>query len=219
MSNKLLKNRYFVNDKEVSEDYFKMIEFIKNKCKVKEGCRNCEFTQVCIGINSVPGMMRLRIEVEDKYRNRGFEIVDDKYRKHPKIDIKIPKRSTKSSAGYDICTPIKIVIPANGISEAIQTDIKAYMLEDEVLEIYPRSSLGFKKNLMLINTVGIIDSDYYSNSQNDGNIGLKLKNLSDKEVVIESGEKILQGIFKKYLKVDNDNATEERVGGVGSTGK
>lgn len=219
MSNVLLKNRYFINDKEVSEDYFKMIEFIKDKCKVKEGCRNCEFTQVCLGIKGVPGMMKLRIEVEDKYRNRGFEVVDDKYRKHPKADIQIPKRGTKNSAGYDICTPIKIVIPAGGISEAIQTDIKAYMLADEVLEIYPRSSLGFKKNLMLINTVGIIDSDYYSNKDNDGNIGFKFKNLSDKEVVIEAGEKILQGIFKKYLKADNDNATEERNGGIGSTDK
>lgn len=219
MSNVLLKNRYFINDKEVSEDYFKMIEFIKDKCKVKEGCRNCEFTQVCIGINGVPGMMRLRIEVEDRYRNRGFEVVDDKYRKYPNVDIQIPKRGTKNSAGYDICSPVGIVIPAHGVSEAIQTDIKAYMLADEVLEIYPRSSLGFKKGLMLINTVGIIDSDYYSNSDNDGNIGFKLKNLTDKEVVIQPGEKIMQGIFKKYLKVDNDNATEERNGGIGSTGK
>ena len=93
------------------------------------------------------------------------------------------------------------------------------MLEDEVLEIYPRSSLGFEKCLMLINTVGIIDSDYYSNTKNDGNIGFKLKNLTDEEVVIEAGEKIMQGIFKKYLKEDNDNTTEERNGGIGSTGK
>lgn len=150
---------------------------------------------------------------------RGFEVVEDKYRKYPNRDIKIPKRSTKNSAGYDICTPVKIVIPAGGISEAIQTDIKAYMLEDEVLEIYPRSSLGFKKGLMLINTVGIIDSDYYSNLDNDGNIGFKLKNLSDKEVVIEAGEKIMQGVFKKYLKVDNDDVDEIRSGGIGSTGK
>ena len=155
---------------------------------------------------------------ETVVKNRGFEVVDDKYRKHPKVDIQIPKRGTKNSAGYDICTPVKIVIPAYGVSEAIQTDIKAYMLEDEVLEIYPRSSLGFKKGLMLINTVGIIDSDYY-NSSNDGNIGFKLKNLTDKEVVIEAGEKIMQGVFKKYLKVDNDNVEEIRTGGIGSTDK
>ncbi len=72
---------------------------------------------------------------------------------------------------------------------------------------------------MLINTVGIIDSDYYSNSDNDGNIGFKLKNLTDKEVAIEAGEKIMQGVFKKYLKIDNDNVNEIRNGGIGSTDK
>ena len=93
------------------------------------------------------------------------------------------------------------------------------MLDDEVLEIYPRSSIGFKKGLMLINTVGIIDSDYFSNPDNDGNIGFKFKNLTDKEVVIEAGTRILQGIFKKYLVVDDDDTDTERVGGIGSTGK
>ena len=151
--------------------------------------------------------------------SRGFEVVKEEYRKHLDIDIAIPKRSTKYSAGYDIHTPVKIVIPAGGISKSIQTDIKAYMLDDEVLEIYPRSSLGFKKGLMLINTIGIIDSDYYSNTKNDGNIGFKLKNLTDEEVVIEAGEKIMQGIFKKYLKTNDDNTLEERTGGIGSTGK
>ena len=91
------------------------------------------------------------------------------------------------------------------------------MLPDEVLEIYPRSSIGFKKGLMLVNTVGIIDSDYYSNKSNDGNIGFKLKNLTDKEVRIEAGERVLQGIFKKYLTIDNDECNKERVGGIGST--
>lgn len=72
---------------------------------------------------------------------------------------------------------------------------------------------------MLINTVGVIDSDYYSNKDNDGNIGFKLKNLTDEEVIIEAGEKIIQGIFSKYLKTDDDNTLEERTGGIGSTGK
>lgn len=223
MSNMSLKTKYFVDDKEISKDYFQMLSFFKDKCKAKDGCKqkdrheDCEFIQMCSGINGVPARMKLRIKADIK--NRGFEVVESQYRKHPNIDIKKPKRGTKNSAGYDICTPIKIIIPAGGISEAIQTDIKAYMLDDEVLEIYPRSSLGFKKGLMLINTVGIIDSDYYSNKDNDGNIGFKLKNLTDKEVVIEAGEKIMQGIFKKYLKVDNDNSNEARIGGIGSTGK
>ena len=151
-------------------------------------------------------------------RTRGFEIVSDEFRKHPNVNIQLPKRGTKKSAGYDICTPVDIIIPPNGISDAIQTDLKAYMLEDEVLEIVPRSSIGFKKGLMLINTVGIIDSDYYSNPDNDGNIGFKFKNLTDKAVEIKAGERILQGIFKKYLTTDYDNCDIERMGGIGSTG-
>lgn len=152
-------------------------------------------------------------------KTRGFEIVDDNFRKFLDVDIKLPQRGSKKSAGYDFCTPVDIIIPPNGVSDAIQTDIKVYMLDDEVLEIYPRSSLGFKKGLMLINTVGIIDSDYYSNPNNDGNIGFKLKNLTDKEVVIKAGERVMQGIFKKYLIVDDDNVTSTRIGGIGSTGK
>lgn len=211
--------RYFINNKEVNKYYFNVIKFLKEKCEDKKGCRDCEFTQLCMDTDIIPSMMKLKIKIEAKNRNRGFEVVEDKYRKYPNVDIQIPQRGTMHSAGYDIFTPTKIVIPPYGISKAIQTDIKAYMLDDEVLEIYPRSSLGFKKGLMLINTVGIIDSDYYSNSSNDGNIGFKLKNLTDKEVVIEAGEKIMQGIFKKYLKIDDDNVNEERIGGVGSTDK
>lgn len=150
---------------------------------------------------------------------RGFEIVDDNFRKFLNVDIKLPQRGSINSAGYDICTPVDIIIPPYAVSDAIQTDIKAYMLDDEVLEIYPRSSLGFKKGLMLINTVGIIDSDYYSNTENDGNIGFKFKNLTDKEVIIKAGERVMQGIFKKYLITDNDNVTSIRTGGIGSTGK
>ena len=94
------------------------------------------------------------------------------------------------------------------------------MLEDEVLELVPRSSIGFKKGLMLVNTVGVIDSDFYENPSNDGNIGFKFKNLTDKEVVIEAGERVLQGIFKKYLIIDDDEPiTNVRVGGTGSTGR
>ena len=150
---------------------------------------------------------------------RGFEVISDEFRKHPDVDIKLPKRGSSKSAGYDICTPVDIIIPPNGISDAIQTDIKAYMLDDEYLEIVPRSSIGFKKGLMLINTCGIIDSDYYNNVDNDGNIGFKFKNLTNETVEIKAGERILQGIFKKYLTIDNDDCDVIRTGGVGSSGK
>ena len=148
---------------------------------------------------------------------RGFEIVKDEFRKHKCVDIQKPSRGSIYSAGYDIRTPVDIIIPPNGISEVIQTDIKAYMLEDEVLTIVPRSSTGFNKCLMLINTIGVIDKDYYNNPDNDGNIGFKLKNLTNKEVSIKSGERIIQGIFTKYLTSDDDNCERDRVGGIGST--
>lgn len=194
--------------------------FIKKYKSIKEACLDIgmatsssgNIIKVCKGEKESSGGFKW------KYSVRGFEIVSDEFRKHPNVDIQLPKRGTKKSAGYDICTPVDIIIPPNGISDAIQTDLKAYMLEDEVLEIVPRSSIGFKKGLMLINTVGIIDSDYYSNPDNDGNIGFKFKNLTDKTVEIKAGERILQGIFKKYLITDYDNCDIERMGGMGSTG-
>ena len=159
----------------------------------------------------------LKIEESVPQKVRGFEIVSDEFRKYIDVDIKLPTRATTESAGYDISTPVDIKIPPHGISEAIQTDIKAYMLYDEYLEIVPRSSIGFKKGLMLVNTCGIIDSDYYSNPDNDGNIGFKFKNLTDKTVELKAGERILQGIFKKYLLADEDNCNTIRKGGIGSS--
>ena len=153
----------------------------------------------------------------DIIRTRGFELVDNNYRMHKSLDIIIPKRSTKNSAGYDICTPINIHIKPFGVSELIFTDIKAYMLKDEYLSIHVRSSIGMKKGLVLANATGIIDSDYYSNTSNDGNIGFKLRNLSSEDVYINAGERILQGIFSKYLVVDDDKENRERSGGIGST--
>lgn len=151
---------------------------------------------------------------------RGFEIVSDEHRKYPNMNIVMPQRGTSKSAGYDFCTPVDIVIPPRGKSDVIFTDVKAYMLPDEVLTTHVRSSIGMKRGLVLANTTGIIDSDYYSNPDNDGNIGFMLRNLTDEEVVIKAGERVIQGIFIKYLVVDNDSPkSEERLGGVGSTGR
>lgn len=151
---------------------------------------------------------------------RGFELVEDRHRKHPDIDIVLPQRGTSRSAGYDICTPVDIVIGPRGSSKTIFTDIKAYMGDDEVLTTYVRSSIGMKRGLVLANTTGIIDSDYYSNPDNDGNIGFMLRNLTDDEVLIKAGERVIQGIFVKYLVADDDKPkSEDRLGGVGSTGK
>lgn len=145
-------------------------------------------------------------------KTRGFEILE----KYKDLGLILPVRKTKGSAGYDIASRESLTIEAKKIA-FVATGIKAYMQEDEVLQIYPRSSLGFKKNLMKVNSVGIIDSDYYNNPDNEGEISLILYNFGDKAIRIEKNERIAQGIFIKYLKVDKDNSMVKRLGGFGST--
>ena len=148
---------------------------------------------------------------------RGFKVVKDEIRRYPGLEITMPKRGSKTSAGYDFFSPINEIIPAHGTAK-IPTGVKVFMQQDEVLMIYPRSSIGFKKKLMLVNTTGIIDSDYYENPNNDGNIGFAFYNMSDVDVLIKAGERVLQGIFVKYLITEDDDADEVRTGGTGSTG-
>lgn len=153
------------------------------------------------------------------YKERGFEVVDDKFRKHPDVNIQLPVRGDRRSAGYDIRIPVRAVIKPN-TKVIIPTDIKAFMQDDEVLELHVRSSIGIKRGVVLSNITGIIDSSYYSNVDNDGNICLALWNTSDVDVVLEAGERVCQGIFKKYLIAGDDNyLSEKRVGGIGSTGR
>lgn len=147
-------------------------------------------------------------------RTRGFEIVSDA----DKTEVKLPERSTANSAGYDFCATENIWLMPNE-TKTIWTDIKAYMQDDEVLLIDIRSSLGIKHEVVLANTIGVIDADYYNNPVNEGNIGICLKNTGDSAHVIEIGDKIAQGIFIKYLKVDDDATKAQRTGGIGSTGK
>ena len=148
---------------------------------------------------------------------RGVEVVADAHRKHPNTEIQLPKRGTKHSAGYDFYLPETITI-APRESVLIWSDVKAYMQEDEVLKMYIRSSIGTKLGLVLKNGTGIIDSDYYSNEDNDGNMGICLRNTSHSQsVTLKKGERVAQGIFVKYLVADNDNADATREGGFGST--
>lgn len=161
-------------------------------------------------------------------KNRGFEKVSlEEFKKSVSYlnnveeaydNIVMPKRSTKNSAGYDICTPISFTLES-GASFNIPTGIKAYLNNDEVLNIYVRSSMGFKYNIRLCNQVGIIDSDYYNNIDNEGHIFVKLKNEGDSTVTFNAGDRIVQGIFMKYLITDDDSADTTRIGGRGSTGK
>lgn len=156
--------------------------------------------------------------VNDKSKVRGFEIVDDDFRKHPNVEIQKPKRGTKGSSCYDIYTPVDIVVPPHSHSDLIPMDIRAYMLEDEVLMIYVRSSIGCKRRLIISNCTPVIDSDYYF-SKNQGNIHLMFFNTSGEEVVLKAGERVAQGMFTKYLLADDDDCNTDRVGGIGSTGR
>ncbi|MBF2429810.1 dCTP deaminase/dUTPase family protein [Listeria welshimeri] len=150
---------------------------------------------------------------------RGFEVVNEASRKFPEQTISLPIRGDKGSAGYDFFSNETVTI-APEEKHIFWTDIKSYMQEDEVLNIHVRSSIGIKKGLLLCNGTGIIDSSYYSNPGNDGNIGIAIKNFSTAPVEITAGERVAQGIFQKYLVADTDIlANESRVGGIGSTGR
>ena len=101
----------------------------------------------------------------------------------------------------------------------IPTGIKAYMEDDEVLYLYNRSSNPKKKGLILANSVGVIDKDYYGNPENDGHIMFAFFNLKDEDITIKKGDAIGQGVFSKYLVTDDDVAGGDRTGGFGSTDK
>ena len=143
---------------------------------------------------------------------RGFERVTGyKY-------VNLPKRKTKQSAGYDIESAIDAVITP-GETKLIPTGIKAYMKPYEWLGIYIRSSLAIKYGLILANGVGVIVSDYYNNSDNEGHIMIAITNISGKTYNVKKGDRIAQGIFHQYYRVDSDKTDGSRIGGIGSTGK
>ena len=134
-------------------------------------------------------------------------------------NIKLPKRATKGSAGYDFYTPIDFTLEPHQTIK-IPTGIRVKINEGWVLGLYPRSGLGFKYRLQLNNTVGIIDSDYY-NSDNEGHMFVKLTNDSNenKTVSLKTGQGMVQGIFFEFGIVEDDDVNEERNGGFGSTTK
>ncbi len=133
--------------------------------------------------------------------------------------IKLPKRATTGSAGYDFFTPCDITL-APGETIKIPTGIRAWIENGWVLKLYPRSGLGFKFRLQLNNTVGIIDSDYY-NSDNEGHIFCRITNDTNesKTVSLSAGEGFCQGIFVEYGITLDDDADGIRNGGFGSTTK
>lgn len=130
-------------------------------------------------------------------------------------DIILPKRATKHSAGYDFFAPYSITI-LPGCAGVIYTGIRVMIPDDMFLAIYPRSSLGIKRQVTLANTVGIIDADYY-HADNEGHIVVKLINNGANTVIIKKGQAFAQGIFQKYYTTDDDSASGTRTGGIGST--
>ena len=149
---------------------------------------------------------------------RGFEIAKG----FENMGINLPERKTKYSAGYDIEAAEDTIVPSfkKGMNPTlIKTGIKAYMQDDEVLFLYNRSSNPKKKGLILANSVGVIDKDYYGNPDNDGHIMFAFYNIKDEDVLIKKGEAIGQGVFQKYFVTDDDEAKGERMGGFGSTSK
>lgn len=167
-------------------------------------------------------------------RVRGFEVVS-KYRGK---GIELPKRATKGSAGYDIQAAEDTVVPSiwkalkvDGEhvvagkkdflkSTLVPTGVKAYMPEDEYLLLANRSSNTMKRQLALPNGIGVIDSDYYNNEGNEGEIFAQLINYSFEDVTIKKGERIAQGIFQKYEVIDEEvDEFETRIGGFGSSGE
>lgn len=134
-------------------------------------------------------------------------------------EIKLPKRATAGSAGYDFYTPENFTL-APGETIKIPTGIRVEMEQEWVLKCYPRSGLGFKYRLQLNNTVGIIDSDYFY-SDNEGHIFAKITNDSNegKALELKSGEGFMQGIFVEYGVTVDDDVTDVRNGGFGSTTK
>lgn len=132
-------------------------------------------------------------------------------------DIMLPKRSTKNSAGYDFISPFSFELKP-GETIKVPSGIKVQMNNDEFLAILVRSSMGFKYNIRLCNQVGIVDSDYYNNEDNEGHMFIALKNEGEKVFTVEKGDKYAQGIFLKYYLTDDDIAEGQRTGGFGSTG-
>lgn len=138
------------------------------------------------------------------------------------IEFNLPVRKTAKSAGYDFECIEDIIIPPYKLGAKptlVPTGIKAYMEDNEYLMLVNRSSNPKKKNLVIPNSLGIIDADYVNNPDNEGEIMFAFYNLGTELVTIEKGYALGQGIFQKFETTDDDNAKGERLGGFGSTSK
>lgn len=142
-----------------------------------------------------------RFEIAKNFENQG---------------VILPQRKTSKSAGYDLRSLTDVTILPDD-SAVLETGVKVCMEQDEVVLLYIRSSLAFKKGLMLSTGVSVIDADYYNNSDNDGHILLSIRNVSNEPQHIEKGERVAQAVFVNYMTVLHDMVSKKRVGGIGST--
>lgn len=134
-------------------------------------------------------------------------------------DLQLPRRATRRSSGYDFCSPFTFNLAPNHTIK-FPTGIKAFMLDDEELKLYPRSSVGIDYRIEFDNTVPKIDADYFGNIKNEGDIICSLTNMGHKWWNVSRGDKIVQGSFYKYLITDSDfPVKDDRIGGLGSSGK
>lgn len=138
----------------------------------------------------------------------------------PYENIKLPHRATVRSAGYDFFSPISFKLKP-GQTIKVPTFVKAQLSHGRVLMLYPRSSYGFKYRMQLDNTVGVVDGDYYNNESNEGHIFIKITNDSKtgKTLEVNVGDAFAQGIIMGYEITDDDEVTDKRTGGIGSTSK
>ncbi len=144
---------------------------------------------------------------------RKFYVIE----KFKHLGISLPQRQTNSSAGYDLAICEEATINPGEIV-LVKTGLKVQMPSDEVLLVFPRSSLGIKKGLTMANNVGVIDADYYNNKNNEGHIMIPILNFGKESVTLEKDERVAQGIFIKYFKTDDDENIEiKRSGGFGSS--
>lgn len=156
-------------------------------------------------------------------KNRFYKISQEQYKKDNVNEycnydeIRLPSRATTGSAGYDFYALSDFTIMP-GQSKVMPTGIKVSLNNNSVLLCFPRSSLGFKYKLKLDNTIGVIDSDYYNNENNEGHIWVSLTNMSpDRIVTVKKGDAYMQGIIINFEKTVDDNVKTNRKGGFGST--
>jgi len=131
-------------------------------------------------------------------------------------EVEIPTRKTSGSAGYDFICPYDILLAPGGVAK-IPTGIKAQMDKDVVLLMFVRSSIGINRRMAFPNGTAVIDSDYYGNPDNEGDIMLVLVNNNEYDVKVFAGERVAQGVFVNYLLTDDDASDGTRTGGIGST--